>query len=85
VSEIDLGKKILKDFIIILKALELQTLHQKTKKFIKRSQNKNNIERREISDKEIIDRCILALVNEGARDFGRGRCSKIRGYGYSIY
>ena len=33
---------------------------------------KNNIQRREISDQEIIDRCIFALVNEGAKILEEG-------------
>ena len=55
--------------------------------------NKNNIERREISDQEIIDRCILALVNEGARILEEGVAQRsgdmdivyINGYGFPIW
>ena len=53
----------------------------------------NNIERREISDQEIIDRCILALVNEGARILEEGVAQRsgdmdivyINGYGFPIW
>ena len=53
----------------------------------------NNIERREISDQEIIDRCILALVNEGARILDEGVAQRsgdmdivyINGYGFPIW
>ncbi|MBD62848.1 MAG: 3-hydroxyacyl-CoA dehydrogenase [Gammaproteobacteria bacterium] len=54
---------------------------------------KNNINRREISDEEIIDRCILALVNEGARILEEGVAQRsgdmdivyINGYGFPIW
>ena len=54
---------------------------------------KNNIKRREISDQEIIDRCILALVNEGARILEEGVAQRsgdmdivyINGYGFPIW
>ena len=53
----------------------------------------NNIERREVSDQEIIDRCILALVNEGARILEEGVAQRsgdmdivyINGYGFPIW
>jgi 3-hydroxyacyl-CoA dehydrogenase len=53
----------------------------------------NNIKRREISDQEIIDRCILALVNEGARILDEGVAQRsgdmdivyINGYGFPIW
>ena len=53
----------------------------------------NNIERREISDQEIIDRCILALVDEGARILEEGVAQRsgdmdivyINGYGFPIW
>ena len=53
----------------------------------------NNIERREISDQEIIDRCILALVNEDARILEEGVARRsgdmdivyINGYGFPIW
>jgi 3-hydroxyacyl-CoA dehydrogenase len=53
----------------------------------------NNIKRREISDQEIIDRCILALVNEGARILEEGVAQRsgdmdivyINGYGFPIW
>jgi 3-hydroxyacyl-CoA dehydrogenase len=55
--------------------------------------NQNNIERRNISDQEIIDRCILALVNEGARILEEGVAQRsgdmdivyINGYGFPIW
>jgi len=55
--------------------------------------NQNNIVRREISDQEIIDRCILALVNEGARILEEGVAQRsgdmdivyINGYGFPIW
>jgi len=54
---------------------------------------KNNIQRREISDQEIIDRCILGLVNEGARILEEGVAQRsgdmdivyINGYGFPIW
>ena len=53
----------------------------------------NNIQRREISDQEIIDRCILGLVNEGARILEEGVAQRsgdmdivyINGYGFPIW
>ena len=53
----------------------------------------NNIARREISDQEIIDRCILALVNEGAQILEEGVAQRsgdmdivyINGYGFPIW
>ena len=55
--------------------------------------SQNNIKRREISDQEIIDRCILALVNEGARILEEGVAQRsgdmdivyINGYGFPIW
>ena len=55
--------------------------------------NRNNIVRREISDQEIIDRCILALVNEGAQILAEGVAQRsgdmdivyINGYGFPIW
>ena len=55
--------------------------------------DQNNIQRREISDQEIIDRCILALVNEGARILEEGVAQRsgdmdtvyINGYGFPIW
>ena len=59
----------------------------------KEMSSQNNIERREISDQEIIDRCILALVNEGARILEEGVAQRsgdmdivyINGYGFPIW
>jgi 3-hydroxyacyl-CoA dehydrogenase len=59
----------------------------------KEMSNENNIERREISDQEIVDRCILALVNEGARILEEGVAQRsgdmdivyINGYGFPIW
>ena len=59
----------------------------------KKISSQNNIERREISDQEIIDRCILALVNEGARILEEGVAQRsgdmdivyINGYGFPIW
>ena len=53
----------------------------------------SNIVRREISDKEIIDRCIFALVNEGAQILAEGVAQRsgdldivyINGYGFPIW
>ena len=55
--------------------------------------DQNNIKRREISDQEIIDRCIFALVNEGARILEEGVAQRagdmdivyINGYGFPIW
>ena len=54
---------------------------------------KNNFVRRDISDQEIIDRCILALVNEGAQILAEGVAQRsgdmdivyINGYGFPIW
>ena len=59
----------------------------------KKISSQNNIERRDISDQEIIDRCILALVNEGARILEEGVAQRsgdmdivyINGYGFPIW
>lgn len=53
----------------------------------------NGIERREISDAEIVDRCILSLVNEGAQILSEGVAQRavdmdvvyINGYGFPIW
>ena len=53
----------------------------------------NGIERREISDEEIVDRCILALINEGADIIEEGVGQRavdldvvyINGYGFPIW
>ncbi len=54
---------------------------------------KHNFVRRDISDQEIIDRCILALVNEGAQILAEGVAQRssdmdivyINGYGFPIW
>lgn len=54
---------------------------------------RNGVERREISDQEIVDRCILALVNEGAKILEEGVAQRssdmdivyINGYGFPIW
>jgi 3-hydroxyacyl-CoA dehydrogenase len=54
---------------------------------------KNDIERREISEEEILDRCLLPMINEGARILQEGiavRASDIDvvyvyGYGWPVY
>ena len=51
------------------------------------------IERRQIGNEEILDRCILAMVNEGARILEEGRASRandidiiyLSGYGFPAY
>jgi len=53
----------------------------------------NGIERRDISDVEIVDRCILSLVNEGAQILSEGVAQRavdmdvvyINGYGFPIW
>ena len=53
----------------------------------------NGIERRDISDEEIVDRCILSLVNEGAQILSEGVAQRavdmdvvyINGYGFPIW
>ena len=53
----------------------------------------NGFERREISDEEIVDRCILALINEGADILAEGVAQRaadidvvyINGYGFPIW
>ena len=55
--------------------------------------NENGFTRREISDEEIIDRCILALINEGADILSEGVAQRaadidvvyINGYGFPIW
>ena len=42
------------------------------KNYMKKYQEDNGYKRREISDTEIVDRCILALVNEGAKILQEG-------------
>jgi 3-hydroxyacyl-CoA dehydrogenase len=54
---------------------------------------KHNFVRRDVSDQEIIDRCILALVNEGAQILAEGVAQRsgdmdivyINGYGFPIW
>ena len=54
---------------------------------------KHNFVRRDISDQEIVDRCILALVNEGAQILAEGVAQRsgdmdivyINGYGFPIW
>ena len=57
------GQKILKDFITILR-IRAPNPAPENEEIYKEVSEKNNIQRREISDQEIIDRCILGLVNE---------------------
>ncbi|MDT2005613.1 3-hydroxyacyl-CoA dehydrogenase [Rhodococcus opacus] len=53
----------------------------------------DGIERRTITDQEIVDRCILALVNEGATLLGEGIAQRasdidvvyVDGYGFPVY
>ena len=53
----------------------------------------NGFTRREISDEEIVDRCILALVNEGAKILEEGVAQRasdmdivyINGYGFPVW
>ena len=55
--------------------------------------NENGFTRREISDEEIVDRCILALINEGADILSEGVAQRaadidvvyINGYGFPIW
>ena len=55
--------------------------------------NENGFTRREISDEEIIDRCILALINEGADILSEGVAQRaadidvvyINGYGFPVW
>ena len=55
--------------------------------------SENGFTRREISDEEIIDRCILALINEGADILSEGVAQRaadidvvyINGYGFPIW
>ena len=55
--------------------------------------SKNGFTRREISDEEIVDRCILALINEGADILSEGVAQRaadidvvyINGYGFPIW
>ena len=57
---------------------------------IRRCAVEDGIERREIGDAEIVDRCILALVNEGAKILGEGIAQRasdidvvyVDGYGF---
>ncbi|AII10410.1 3-hydroxyacyl-CoA dehydrogenase NAD-binding domain-containing protein [Rhodococcus opacus] len=60
---------------------------------IRRCAAEDGIERREISDAAIVDRCILALVNEGAKILGEGIAQRasdidvvyVDGYGFPAY
>jgi 3-hydroxyacyl-CoA dehydrogenase len=59
----------------------------------KKVSSDNGIERREISDVEIVDRCILSLVNEGSQILSEGVAQRavdmdvvyINGYGFPIW
>ena len=58
-----------------------------------RISQENGFTRREISDEEIVDRCILALINEGANILSEGVAQRavdidvvyINGYGFPIW
>lgn len=60
---------------------------------IRRCAEEDGIERRDITDTEIIDRCILALVNEGAKILGEGVAQRasdidvvyVDGYGFPAF
>ncbi|AEA28853.1 3-hydroxybutyryl-CoA epimerase (plasmid) [Pseudonocardia dioxanivorans CB1190] len=60
---------------------------------IRQCAEEDGVERREITDAEIVDRCMLALVNEGARILGDGVAQRasdidvvyIDGYGFPAY
>ncbi|MGU3586699.1 3-hydroxyacyl-CoA dehydrogenase NAD-binding domain-containing protein [Rhodococcus sp. C26F] len=60
---------------------------------IRRCAEEDGIERRDITDTEIIDRCILALVNEGAKILGEGIAQRasdidvvyVDGYGFPAF
>jgi 3-hydroxyacyl-CoA dehydrogenase len=55
--------------------------------------NENGFTRRDISDEEIVDRCILALINEGADILSEGVAQRaadidvvyINGYGFPVW
>lgn len=61
--------------------------------WIETSAKQSGIERREISDAEIIDRCLYALINEGAKILEEGYAFRavdidmvyLRGYGFPAY
>lgn len=60
---------------------------------IRRCAQEDGIEQREIADAEIVDRCILALVNEGAKILGEGIAQRasdidvvyVDGYGFPAH
>ncbi len=60
---------------------------------VRRCAAEDGIEQREITSQEIIDRCILALVNEGAKLLGEGIAQRasdidvvyVNGYGFPAY
>ena len=62
-------------------------------KTYKKISSENGFTRREISDEEIVDRCILALINEGADILSEGVAQRaadidvvyINGYGFPIW
>ena len=88
-----LVKRIVKDFIIIQKDLMLQILRQKMRRYILRYLRRMDSLGGEISDEEIVDRCILALVNEGAKILEEGVAQRasdmdivyINGYGFPVW
>ena len=60
---------------------------------IKKESEKKGIERREISDQEILDRCLFAMINEGAKILEEGIAQRagdidiiyIYGYGFPVH
>lgn len=63
------------------------------KKTYEKISSENGFTRRDISDEEIVDRCILALINEGADILSEGVAQRaadidvvyINGYGFPIW
>jgi len=93
VNKIDLAKKTSKGFYNYSEGSRAPNPAPENEAIYKEISSQNNIERREISDQEIIDRCILALVNEGARILEEGVAQRsgdmdivyINGYGFPIW
>ena len=83
----------MRDIIITQRVLEPPNPAPENEKTYEKISSENGFTRRDISDEEIVDRCILALINEGADILSEGVAQRaadidvvyINGYGFPIW
>ena len=91
VNKIDTVKKMVLD--ITIEGSRAPNAAPENEELYERISQENGFTRREISDEEIVDRCILALINEGANILSEGVAQRavdidvvyINGYGFPIW